>query len=301
MRLLSFMMAGVLVAACSTNTPATPKDPNTAPKASIDRFTSASGTLMVRSATPALPAANAPINFDGGGFLTQGFSPSGKVAKYYNFDARSTVPAPIFVFFKVGGAEPIADQLNIVDVIPTDPGYNDFWNVVKVTVPADYVANSVTSMAEIVSAGYPIETTPMLVNCPVVPEGSTAALRGGTEPATLHSGWYKDTLVKYFTFEEKAVTGTAVPVSDIYVSFNINPGQTGGGPSSGFKTETGTGQTHNVLGTTKADAGYSPLWSVSIYDNANFATVRDLATASAATILGPHVMNVNCPLVSVAP
>ena len=90
-----------------------------------------------------------------------------------------------------------------------------------------------------------------------------------------------------------------VPTSPIYVMFNINPDQQDGGPGSGFKTEPGTTQTHNVVATLPGDAGYSPLWLVSVLDNAAFDSVTDLASAAAATVLGAGVATVNCPIVSV--
>ena len=70
-------------------------------------------------------------------------------------------------------------QLNIVDVIPGDVGYNEFWHVRKVTVPDDYVANTITNVADSMSAGCPIEKTNLIANCPVAPDDSTATLRVG--------------------------------------------------------------------------------------------------------------------------
>ncbi|MBD3289014.1 T9SS type A sorting domain-containing protein, partial [candidate division KSB1 bacterium] len=220
----------------------------------------------------------------------------------YNFDVQPTVPAPIYVLFREGEDAPVAGQMNIIDVVPGDEGYNDFWHVHKVTVPADYEANTITSFAEISNAGYAIESTPTLVNCPVVPEGSTAKLRLGEEGSGLIQGWYKGMIVYYFHFSEKAlmVTGSEmVPLSPIYVSFNINPDMPGGGPPSGFMTEEATGRTHNVVGTLPMDETYSPLWVVNVYDNADFDNVSDLSSAQAANILAEGVANVNCPVVIV--
>jgi len=90
-----------------------------------------------------------------------------------------------------------------------------------------------------------------------------------------------------------------VPASPIYVAFNINPDEDGGGPPSGFMTEEGSAQTHNVVATVPGDEGYSPLWSVNVYDNAEFDDVYNLSSAQAATILGTGVAMVNCPIVSV--
>ena len=56
------------------------------------------------------------------------------------------------------------------------------------TVPADYEANTMTSHSQIADAEYGIEETTTIVNCPIVPEGSTAELRLAEEdPGTVHS------------------------------------------------------------------------------------------------------------------
>jgi hypothetical protein len=284
--------------------PGMPRDPGTAEKVSVDRFSAAAAHLMLRDATNALPAANAPIDFDTGApFITEGLSPSsGKPVKYYNFDVQPTAPAPIYVLFRDGESTPASGQLNIVDVIPGDAGYNDFWLVTKVTVPKDYVANSVTSYSEIRTAGYAMTFTDMLVNCPIVPDGSTATLRLGGESPSLTTGWYKGKVVKYFNFSEHPLQASNgnVPISPIFVTFNKNPGEMGGGPGSGFKTEPGSMQTHNVPGTLPADAAYSPLWDVRVYDNSKFDSVNNLATAEVAMAM-PAGATVNCPIVSVAP
>lgn len=275
------------------------KNPDTAEKVSIDRFSSAAGALMVRDASNGLPAANEPINFDVAPFITKGYSPTGAVTEYYNFDIKSDVPAPIYVLFKEGKSTPVEGQLNIIDVLPGEIGYNDFWLVNKVTVPTDYVANEVTSFSEIQNKGYAIETTTMIVNCPVVPDGSTASKKFGGGSQTLVRGWYKGKVCVYFTFDEVNLTAVngKVPTSPIYVTFNINPDQPNGGPGSGFRTEMGTDQTHNVLATSPTSNGYSPLWSVNPYDNADFNIVSDLTSAQSSNILATGVALVNCPTV----
>ncbi|MBL7681907.1 MAG: hypothetical protein JNK00_01000 [Flavipsychrobacter sp.] len=283
-------------------TPAvTGKDPNTAEKVSIDRFSSAAGHLQVRDASNGLPTANAPVNFDVAPFITKGLSPSGQPVEYYNFDVQSTAPAPIYVLFKKGSSTPVQGQLNIIDKIPGEAGYNDFWLINKVEVPDDYVTNSITSLGEIQSKGYSVTPTNMIVNCPVVPDGSTATKRVGGGSASIIRGWYKGKVVTYFSFEEKALTTTGngmVPTSPIYVTFNVNPDQTNGGPASGFKTEMGNMQTHNVVATLPADGGYSPLWSVNVYDNMDFSKVNNFSTVQSAKILAQGVALVNCPIVS---
>jgi hypothetical protein len=141
----------------------------------------------------------------------------------------------------------------------------------------------------------------MLVNCPIVPDGSTAILRdaGDTSGSGLTRGWYEGKLVHYFNFGEKQgglqAVGDMVPTSPIYVTFNDDAT----GPASGFKTETGTIQTHNVTATLPSDAAYSPLWAVTPYPNAQFGTVSDATTARAAASDGAVAATVNCPVVSV--
>jgi len=295
--LLSLLFLSVAISFTSCEEDAKPSgvNPDTAAKQAVDRFSASAGMLMVRSATNGLPAANAAIDFDKAPFITKGFGPSGNTVDYYNFDVQSTVPAPIYV--PMNNGKTIEGQLNIIEQIPGDAGYNDFWVVNAVEVPADFVANSVTSLADIQAKGYAVKPTTNLVNCPVVPEGSTATKRLGSGGKGLVRGWYKGKIVFYFTFEEKALTGSTVPLSPIYVSFKINPDKPGGGPPSGF-IDNGAGLTHNVLATLPADAGYSPLWLVNVFDNADFNKVSNLTTAKAAKILGSGVANVNCPVVS---
>jgi hypothetical protein len=269
---------------------------------SVDRFSDAFAHLFKRSANPSFPAPNAPIDCDQGPFITHGLGPDGEKVVYYNFDVLPTTPAPIYVLF--AGADQVQGQLNIIDVLPGDPGYNDFWQIVKVTVPATYVANSVTSLAEIRAAGFPMAATNMLVNCPVVPAGSTAMLRYTSEPATLQRGWYRDQVVQYFSFDERALTTTAagtVPVVPILVAFNIDPSSTNpmSGPPSGFVTEPGTLQTHNVISALPTDSSYSPLWAVSAYKSASFSAVTNFTTASQAPVAAAGLGDVNCPVVAV--
>ncbi len=279
----------------------TPKDPDAAQKASIDRFSSDAGTLFVRDGSNGLPGADMPINFDQAPFITQGLSADGTPVRYYNFDVMPLSPAPIYALFREGESMPVDGQLNIVNVIPGDAGYSDFWQVYKVTVPADYVANVVTSYQEIAANGYNVESTNMIVNCPIVPDGSTASLRyNDDESNELVRGWYNGKVVYYFSFFEKDLMTTGsgmVPVSDILVTFNINPGEPGGGPPSGFVTEPGSMQTHNVVQTIPENGGYSPLWDVDVYDNADFDMVMDWTSASNANILATGVATVNCPIV----
>lgn len=279
-----------------------PVDPDGAPREPIDRFSDDAGTLHVRADDDSLPAPNAPIDFDAS-FRTAGLGPSGGVVEYYDFDVQPQAPAPIYVLFRDGESSPVEDQLNVVDVVPGGAGYNDFWRVHQVTVPPDFVANTVTSFADIEANGFPIEQTDTLVNCPIVPEGSTATLRAGDAPTGLVEGWYRGRVVNYFQFSEaplEVTTAGDVPLSQIYVMFQIDPDPEDptSGAASGFLTEPGTDQTHNVVATLPGDDGYSPLWAVNVLDNDDFASVMGLQSAVMATLLDTGAADVNCPVVS---
>ena len=307
-RLMFSLIALTGAVACSSDDSTGPrevaKDPVTAPRVAVDRFSPTAGKLFVRSAANPLPGPNQPIDMDTGPFITLGLGPEGEHIKYYNFDVQGTTPAPIFVLYRAGETDPVRDQLNIVDVIPGQEGYNDFWQVLKVTVPANYLANTVTSLDEIRAKGYPIEPTTTIVNCPIVPEGSVARLRLQGGASTLTHGWYRGQVVAYFNFDEAPIealpAGGGVPRAVILVSFTINPDQPLGGPASGFKTEPQSQQTHNVADRLPGQNGYSPLWSVIPWNNASFDTVHDLESATLAPSF-PAAGNVNCPIVSIQP
>lgn len=280
-----------------------PVDPAIAPVVSIDRFSDDAGTYFRRSSNPDLPGPNEPIDFDRPPFLSKGLGPNGEIVQYYNFDVMPTDPVPIYVLFREGENTPVEGQLNILDVIPGQDEYSDFWQVYRVTVSPNYKANTITSLNQINSEGYKIEAMDRIVNCPVVPEGSSANnhfMR--TEDNELDRGWYRGRIVHYFTFSEKPYTinsNNKVSTSQIYVSFRANPGYRGWGLPSGFKTENGNRQTHNVFATLPSDNDYSPLRSVTIYDNYDFTQVSDLATARDANILAEGATTMNFPVVNV--
>lgn len=283
-------------------TPSMMMDPMKAERVSIDRFSSAAGRLQMRDSMNHLPGPNGPVDFDKPPFVTTGLGPHGETVMYYNFDVQPTAPAPIYILFRKGESSPVQGQLNIVDVVPGDPGYNDFWQITKVTVPAGYAANSIGSVQALKAAGFPLTPTNTIVNCPIVPNGSTATHRLSGGDTGLHQGWYRNKIVTYFNFTEAPLMVTAdgmVPVSPIYVTFNVNPGMANGGPASGFKVAAMSMQTHNVVATLPGDKGYSPLWSVSPYDNMYFDKVMKLDSVMDSMVLAQGVADVNCPIFSV--
>ena len=104
-----------------------------------------------------------------------------------------------------------------------------------------------------------------------------------------------------FQLRRSPLSGTSVPLSPIYVSFNINPGEPNGDLASGFRTEPNSEQTHNIPATLPGDSGYSPLWLRVVYDNADWPSVHDLATALKAKVIPAKVLTPNCPIVFIEP
>lgn len=295
----------VLLAACGGDDdgPPGPLDPDTAPRVVVDRFSGEPAMLLDRTLDPSLPGPDQPIDFDAPPFLVRGLGPGGEHTVHYHLDVQHRVPIQIMVLHHEGEPLPVPGQLPIVGYVPGDHGYSDFWRLVRVDVPADYVANTATSVGALNDAGYPMTVTPRIINCAVVPAGSTATRRRGSGAADteLHRGWYRDQVFTYFTFEETPLAATAeeqVPVADLYATFNLNPPAEGGGFPSGLMTEPGTDQTHTVAASL-GPADYSSLWSVQIYDNAAFATVDGLARAAAADLLVEDALLWNAPLVEV--
>jgi len=296
-------LLGLGLVACDENKVVEqPVDWETAPRAEVDRFSAEAATLMVRTADNGLPGAGEPIDMDAPPFLTTSLGPDGQRVQYYNFDVQPLAPAILYLVYREGEDAPVEGQLPIINVIPGDTGYSDFWRIYRVIAPADYVANTVTSFDGVYEAELFIESTERVANCPVVPEGSTATRRIGETSPEASPAWYKDQVAFLFRFEEASLTVTPageVPRSPIYVTFNVNPDQPNGGPPSGFVTEPGEVQTHNVVGSIPGDEDYSPFWSVNVYDNAAFDAVSDLPTADAATRLATDMAQVNCPIVTV--
>src|SRR5207253_2667213 len=100
---------------------------------------------------------------------------------------------------------PLAGQLDIVDVLPGETGYSDFWRVTQVTVPAGTAANTYASVAELEAAALPMEETDALVNAPLVPAGSMAPRRLGGGSSALTRLWVDGDVVNAFVFETTLV------------------------------------------------------------------------------------------------
>ena len=102
--------------------------------------------------------------------LTQGWH-NGEAIYYFDFGENPPIAAPIYVpatgMDDQGNPVTVSGQRNIIDVIPGDEGYSDFWRVNLVIVTEDYEANALTTAADVLASEYEIVEADVLVNCPV--------------------------------------------------------------------------------------------------------------------------------------
>jgi len=209
---------------------------------------------------------------------------------YLDFGPQSNVAVPILAFFQATSpSTPVSGQRNIIDTIPGQPGYSDFWRVYKVLAPSGYVANSIRSLADAVASGYTIEMTDIVVNCPVV--NPNAMIQGSS--AALVAGWYRDREVFYFDQGTRSpADGFVVLDAPIYAFFH----------SDG----TAVAGQRNVIDALPGGPGYSDLWRVvKVVVDATYVanSLKDASAILAARDAGQVTLEmttiyVNCPVVS---
>ena len=218
-----------------------------------------------------------------------------KQVQYYDFGTNSVVvsgnpaTAPIYAFIHGmntdGSPNFVEGQHNVVDVVPGDSGYSDLWQVMLVTVPEGYTPDSITSLQELNNAGYDVTATDILVNCPIVPEGTT--LEGG-EPLT--QGWYQGEEVYYPDFGPNSAT--AIPIWAFITGMDAD-----GNP------QFVEGQ-NNVIDLVPGDAGYSAFWQVNLVVVPEGYEANSIQSASGVFDSGYEVIVagivVNCPVTVVA-
>lgn len=248
--LLVLLGGGTLPAAIDSSTP--PAYPGAeAPLLEVDRFSDTAATLLRRSAHPGLPAPNQAIDLDSPIFAIPVEGPGGRRLQCYDLDLRPADASRLYVFYDDAGNYKLG-QFPVVDAAPGDPGYSDLWDVWKVTVPGGFRINSIRDRAAVEklladpASGYTASRTGVLVNGPIVPEGSRASLKaGGGGRTSLLYLWYKGRRAPYLYFEGSIrAASDKAPVSDMVIDSK--------------KFSPGDGSTAR-LSAMPGDAAYSPL------------------------------------------
>jgi hypothetical protein len=220
----------------------------------------------------------------------------GKEAKYYDFGGNTKLAglgkvgtAPLYVFINGKRADGTPDffegQHNIATLLPGDAGYSDLWQINLVTVPGGYKADGVRSKADLDKAGFKIEVPGLLVNCPIVAEGTT--FEGGEK---LVQGWRDAKPVFYPDFGENSAN--AVPIWVLMTGMDDK-----GVPK--FVKDQG-----NIIDLKPGDPGYSAFWQVNMVTVPAGYKANTLKSADDVRRTGYAVtavdMVVNCPVVKVS-
>ncbi len=120
--------------------------------------------------------------------------------KTYYWDFGVSVPntadlyRAISGFSESGGPIFVEGQDPVVDTVPGDPGYSDFWRIIFYVVDGDFVPGSARSVAAVRDAGHRIIDPEITVNCPIVDAGARANER------VLNPGWHVGRQIVYFDF-----------------------------------------------------------------------------------------------------
>lgn len=98
---------------------------------------------------------------------------NGEERQAFDFGETPAQTAPIWVLITgydaTGSAIRLPGQAGpIIRQLHDDPGYSDFWQVFFVTVPEDTPPNSIRFYQQILDAGYPIDASENVINCPVI-------------------------------------------------------------------------------------------------------------------------------------
>lgn len=278
--------------------------PEYLPQAEVDRFSDAAGSFFRRSENPALPEPDEAIDLDAL-FLHRGLGPNGEAIEFYHLDIHPTQPAPVYILVDRRG-DAIAGQLPIFDALPGDASYSDLKQVWEVAITDRlYSPNTLTSLQAIEDQGLEAIETGDILNCVMVPAGSSATRRYGSGDATaLQSGWVRDQLIRYFLFEgpqsnaQVAFESGEISAPLMYGFFDNDEDFTGG-----FAVDD-EGNTHNVVTRLPGQEGYAPLWAVRIFLLDAFDRVVDVATAqdqerAEESILQlDEILYINAPIVS---
>lgn len=260
-------------------------------KGTTDAMTKASATpdAMVKGAPARVSDLGSATRYG----LINGWYRGGD-ARYWDFgmaspsNASGTVSrAPIYAFTTGknddGSPRLVSGQHNVIDVLPGQAGYSDLWEVMLITVPTSYVADSVRSRADIEAQGFQAVSAGLFVNCPVVPTGSTVE-----EGSPLVQGWYRGEAVYYPDF------GMNRPVSIPIWAFAT-------GMNSDGSPKLVEGQ-RNVIDAIPGQAGYSAFWRVNLVMVSGGYTANSIKSAAEVAASGFPVtqtsMVVNCPVLS---
>jgi len=238
----------------------------------------------------------------------------GKRMWYYDFGANSAqcndnpCTAPLHVLINASDGNLIPTQGNIAESVPGNSTYSDLWSLVLHEVPANYVANSVKSYADVmlyypnppaVLKGTAAAINGATVNCPVVPRYSVQVGCPAQEDARCQGkccgkyveGWWNGMPLPYFDYGP--APAFAIPL------FLLS--QAPAMPTTTVQPNTGD---EVPFLPTLPNPLYSAFWLIhlvtvpSTYQNNSLCDENSIVTSSAFTYVNVHLV-VNCPVIAV--
>jgi hypothetical protein len=213
---------------------------------------------------------------------------------YYSFGQNTTLTsngilqtAPIYIFIhnSTSNQTPVEvqGQHDIINILPGEVNYSDLRQVYYVTVPSDYTPDSIRSFTGIQQHNYPIQSTNIFLNCPIVRAGSTFETN-----ITLNQGWCNGQPIYYPNFGSNPDSP-----SDVYIPASLLDIQ--GQPQKI------PGQ-YNIMNSTSGQQNYSAFLQITyvlVPLNYSANTLRSVAEIHASPFLQNHTKIIlNCPLIN---
>ncbi len=197
--------------------------------------------------------------------LVAGFS-RGQIAWYWLMGPTNSSVNPVY-FFQYQSGGPVQGQNPIIDLKPGDKGYTHFWEIYNVTVSNSYMPNTIKSVATLKRAQQAglatISDSKRVINGPLVGRNLKITVVNG-EPQFLPV-WYRTETATMAVFETSLPSGT-VPSISIWLIQRASDSC----PllealcNKDLNHDSDIKDSNDLIGTTPGQAGYSPLWAVSI-------------------------------------
>lgn len=109
----------------------------------------------------------------------------------------------MYIWTDSAGNPSLDEQQPIVDVLPLQAGYSDFFEIILVTPPTNYKPNTIKSRATLLRSEYELTRTGNIINCPLVGPNTTLAQPNGNVLATYRTIqlWYRKKITHCITME----------------------------------------------------------------------------------------------------
>ena len=235
--------------------------------------------------------------------LRTGFA-DGETVRFWDFGPAPASVAPVYLFReRVDGEEREIGHMNLIDVVPGDPGYSPYWSMYKVFITERYDGEQITStqaLQDAIELGLVEEPVAvgMAANCPVVLPHVDLEVGGGESDVRAHPGYYRGHRVHYFHFSdfplEEREDGSyigRVPVAEVYELVDAQSRSPLSEPliDEDLNEDGDTVDTNDVFQAPRGDPRYRPLNRrvvVGMADDYEFGEIDDASLLVEDTVEG---------------